>query len=151
MVGYMHDSNTLLMIRDQAFQVVRSQSNVKCDKERNAHSSCLYGNQTDIFELPEETEYIEETEKDGNGLLHDNAGTTRTGEGHGSGDHDCTGDDTDHNLPDKCGSSPASTGVRSHPPDEEPAPLVSRETVVQNRHLCPENYKVRQMADLTKQ
>jgi hypothetical protein len=134
MVSYVHDSTTLWRIWDPAFRVVRSQSDVIFDAERNAHSSCLHGDQTDIFELPEETEYVEEIETGGDGLLHDHAGTGRTGEGHGSGDHDCTDDDTDYNLPDADNrrSLPASTGVRSHPPDEEDAPPVSRETVVHN-------------------
>jgi hypothetical protein len=100
MVCYVHDSTTLWRIWHPAFQVVRSQSDVIFDKERHAHSSCLHGDQTDIFELPEETEYVEEIKTGGDGLLHDNAGTSRTGEGHGSGDHDCTDDDTDHNLAD---------------------------------------------------
>jgi len=123
---------------------VRSQSDVIFDEERNAHASCLQGDPTDIFELPEETEYIEEIdsgdvflqaqdyETGGDGLLHDHAGTSRTGEGHGNGDHDCTDDDADHNLPDTDNrqSLPARTGVRSRPPDKEVAPPVSRETVV---------------------
>jgi len=116
-------------------RVLRSQSDVVFDEERNAHASCLHGDQTDSFELPDETEYVEEIETGGDGLLHDHAGTSRTGEGHGSGDHDCTDDETDHNLPDADNSRslPPSTGVRSHPPDEEDAPPVSRETVVHNR------------------
>ena len=61
MVGYVHDSTTLWRIWDPAFQVVRSQSDVIFDKERNAHASCLQGDQTDIFELPEETEYIQKS------------------------------------------------------------------------------------------
>jgi len=100
MVGYMHDSTTPWGLWDLAFRVVRSQSDVIFDEERNAHSSCLPGDQTDIFELPEETEYVEEIETGGDGLLHDNAGTSQTGEGHGSGEHNCTDDDPDHNLPD---------------------------------------------------
>jgi hypothetical protein len=77
----------------------------------------------------------------GDGLLHDHAGTSRTGERHGSGDHDCTDDDTDHNLPDADNrrSLPSRTDVRSHIPDEEDAPQESRETVVHHRHLSREN------------
>jgi len=48
-------------------------------------------------------------------------------------------------------SLPARTGVRPRPPDEEDAPLVSRETVVHNRHLCLENDHARRMAPMTKQ
>jgi len=151
MVGYVHDSTTLWRIWDPSFRVVRSQSDVIFDEERNAHSSCLYGDQTDIFELPEETEYVEEIETGGDGLLHDHAGTSRTGEGHGSADHDCTHDDTDHNLPDNHRSLPASTGVRSRPPDEEDAPPVSRDTVVHNRHLRRVNDKARRTVAMTKQ
>jgi len=122
------------------------------DEERNAHASCLQGDQTDIFELPEETEYVEEIETGGDGLLHDHSGTSRTGEGHGSGDHDYTDDDTDHILTDADNrpSLPASTGVRSRPPDEEDPPLVSRESVVHNRHLRGENGKARRPAAMTK-
>jgi len=133
-VGYVHDSTTLWRIWDPAFLVVRSQSDVIFDKERNAQASCLHGNETDILELPEEMKYVEATETGGDGFLHNNTGTSRTGEGHGSGDHDCTDNDTDHNLPnaDNRQSLPASTGVRSRTPDEEDAPPVSRETVVHN-------------------
>jgi len=165
MVGYVHDSTTLWRIWDPAFQVVRLQSDVIFDDERNAHASCLQGDQTDIFELPEETEYIKEIdsgdgflqaqdyEMGGDGLLHDHAGTSQTGEGHGSGDHDCTDDDTDHNLPDADNrrSLPARSGAISRPPDEEDAPPVSRVTVIHDRHLRRENDKARRMADMTKQ
>jgi len=165
MVGYVHDSTALWRIWDQAFRVVKSPSEVIFDEERNAHASCLQGDQSDIFELPEETEYIEEIDSEdrflqaqdnetgGDGLLHDHAGTSQTGEGHGNGDHDCTDDDTDHNLPDADNrrSLPARTGGTSRPPDEEDAPLVSRETVVHNRHLRRENDKARRTAAMTKQ
>jgi len=113
MVGYVHNSTTLWRIWDPAFRVVRSQSDVIFDEERNAHTSCLHRDQTDIFELPEEMEYVEEIETGRDGLLYAHAGTSRTGEGHGSGDHDCTDNDRDRNLPDKCRSLAASTGVRS--------------------------------------
>jgi len=123
------------------------------DEKRNAYSSCLHGDQTDILELPEETEYVGEIETGGDGLLHDHAGTSRTGEGHGSGDHDGTDDDIDHNLPDADNrrSLPASPGVRSRPPHEEDAPPVSRETIVHNWHLRRENDKACRMAATTKQ
>jgi len=100
MVGYVHNSTTLWRRCDLASQIVRSQSNVIFDEERNTHTSCLPGDHTDIFELPEETEYIEEidsrdgqlqaqdNEMGGDGLLHDHAGNSPTGKGHGSGDHD---------------------------------------------------------------
>ena len=165
MVGYVHNSTALWRIWDPAFRVVRSQSDVIFDEERNAQASCLQGDQTDIFELPEETEYIEDIdsgdgflqaqdyEMGGDELLHEHAGTSRTGEGHGNGDHDWTDDDTDHNLPnaDNRRSLPAKTGVRSRPLDEEDAPPVSRESVVHNRHLRRENHKARRTAAMTKQ
>jgi hypothetical protein len=77
------------------------------------------------------------------GLLHDHAGTSRTGKGHGSGDHDCTDNDTDHNLPDAVNrrSLSASIGVRSCFLDEEDSPPVSRETVIHKRHLLCEMAK----------
>jgi hypothetical protein len=71
----------------------------------------------------------------GDGLLHDHAGTSRTGVGYGSRNHDRTNDVTDgHNhLPDADSrrSLPACTGARSHPSDkeDEPPPPVARETV----------------------
>jgi hypothetical protein len=99
------------------FQVVKSQLNVISDQDRNPHASWLPVGHTVIFELPEKTAYIEDidsgegllpahdnesgtqdNETGGDGLLHDHAGNSQTGEGHGSGDHDCTEDDTDHNL-----------------------------------------------------
>jgi len=172
MIGYLHDSTTLWRIWDLAFQIVRSQSNVIFDEERNTHASCLRRDHTDIFELPDVREYIEEidsgdgllqaqdhetgtqdNETGGDGLLHDHAGNSRTGEGHGSGDHDSTDDDTDHNFPDADNrrSLRASTVVRSHPSDKEDAPPVSRETVIHNRHLRRENNKARRTAAMTEQ
>jgi hypothetical protein len=151
MVGYVHNLTTLWGIWNSAFLVVRSQLDVIFDEERNANASCLHGYQTDILELPEEMEYEEEIETGGDGHLHDHGGTSRTGEGHGSGDYDCTDHDTDHNLPENRRSLPASPGVRSHPPDEDDAPQVSREAVVHNRHLSRENNKVRRTASMTKQ
>jgi len=135
MVGYVRDATTLWRIWDPALLVVRSQSDVIFNEERNTHASCLHADQTGIFEHPEEMEYVEEIETGRDGLLYDHAGTSQTGEGDGSGDHDCTDNDTDHNLPDNHRSLPASPGVRSHPPDKVDAPPVSRETVVHNRHL----------------
>jgi hypothetical protein len=70
------------------------------DEERIANSSCLHRNQTDIFKLREETEYVEQIEADGDGLRHDHTGTSLTGESHRSGDCDCTDNDTEYNLPD---------------------------------------------------
>jgi hypothetical protein len=140
MVGYVHDSTTLWTMWDPAFQIVRTQLDVIFDEERNTQASRLHGDQTDIFELREETEYVDEIEPGGDGLVCDNAGTSRTGEGHGSGNHDRTDNDTDRILPDTDNrqSPPASTGVRSRPPDKQNAPPVSRETIVHNRHHCHE-------------
>jgi len=114
MVGYVNFSTMLWRIWDPAFYLVRSESDVIFEEERNAHSSCLHGDQTDIFVLPEETEYVEEIEMIGDAHLHEHAGTSRTSEGHGSRDLDCTHDDTDHNLPDADNRRrlPASTGVK---------------------------------------
>jgi len=151
-VGYIHNSTTLWRIWDPAFRMVRSQSDAIFDQERNTLASCLHGDETDIFELPEEMEYVEEIETGGDGHLNDHPGTSRTGEGHRSGDHDCTDDDTDHILPDADNrrSPPASTDVTSRPPDEEDAPPVSRETFVHNRHLHRKNDNARRMAAMTK-
>jgi hypothetical protein len=56
MAGYVHDLTTLWWIWDTTFWVIRSQSDVTFDEDRNAHTSCLHRNETDIFELPEEIE-----------------------------------------------------------------------------------------------
>jgi len=150
-VGNVHGSIELWRIWDPAFRVVRSQLDVIFDEERNAHTSCLHGGQTDIFERPEETEYVEEIGTGRDGLLDDHAANSWTCEGDGIGDHDCTDDDTNHNLPDNRRNIPACRGVRSHPPDKEDAPPVSRETVVYNQHLSCKNDKSRWMAAMTKQ
>jgi len=65
MVGYVHDSTTLWRIWHPALGVVRSQSDLIFDEERNPNASCLPGDQTDMFELPEEMEYVEEIEMGG--------------------------------------------------------------------------------------
>jgi hypothetical protein len=68
MVGYTHNSTTVWRIWDPEFKAVKAQSEVIFDEDRNAHVSCLQGNENDIFELPQETEYIEEIDN-GDGLL----------------------------------------------------------------------------------
>jgi hypothetical protein len=88
MVSYRYDSTTLWSVWDPAFRVLTSQSDVIFAEERNVHSPCQHGDQTDLFELPEETEYVEEIETGRYRLIYDRAGTSRTGEGHGSGDYD---------------------------------------------------------------
>jgi hypothetical protein len=69
------------------------------------------------------------------------AQTSRAVEGHGCGDHHCTDDNTENNLPDAHNrrSLHENTGMITRPVEEENAPLVSRETVVHNRHLHCEN------------
>jgi len=163
---------------DPACEVVRSQLDVIFVEERIAHASCPYGGKTVIFEQPEETEYIEEINSgdglpqaqhietgadgllqaqdngtSGDGLLHVHTGSSRTGEGHGSRDHNCTDDYTDHILPDadshRC--LPASTGVISRPHDEEDAPPVSSEIIVQNRHFRREHDLTYRTAAISKQ
>jgi len=63
MVGYAHDSKKLWRIWDPEFQRVKAQSEVVFDKERNAHMSCQHGsNEIDMFGLPEDEEYVEETD-----------------------------------------------------------------------------------------
>jgi hypothetical protein len=164
MVGYVHNSTTLLRIWIGAIQIVKSQSNVIFDEERNTHASGLPGAHIDNFELPEETENIQaidsgggdlqapDNETDGDGLLQDHTANSRTGDGHGSGDYDWTDNDTDYNLPDADNrqSLPASRGVRSRRPDEEDATPVSRESVVHNRHLHCETDEARRTVTMTK-
>jgi hypothetical protein len=63
MVGYTHDSKSLWRIWDPEFQRVKTQSEVVFDEERNAHMSCQHGsNEIDMFGLPEDEEYVEETD-----------------------------------------------------------------------------------------
>jgi len=54
-VGYTHDSTTLWRIWDPNIQVVRAQSEVIFDEERNAYVSCTTDG-IDIFGLPENAE-----------------------------------------------------------------------------------------------
>jgi len=63
MVGYTHDSKTLWRLWDPEFQRVKTQSEVVFDEERNAYMSCQHGsNEIDMFGLPEDEEYVEETD-----------------------------------------------------------------------------------------
>ena len=63
MVGYTHDSKTLWRLWNPEFQTVKAQSEVVFDEERNAHMSCQHeSNQIDMFELPEDEKYVEETD-----------------------------------------------------------------------------------------
>jgi len=75
MVGYTHDSKTLWGLWDPEFQRVKAQSKVVFDEERNAHMSCQHEtNEIDMFELPEDEEYVEETDT-GDGPLRDSQPT----------------------------------------------------------------------------
>jgi hypothetical protein len=85
MVGYTQNSTTIRRMWAPEFKAVKAQSEVIFDEDRNAHVSCLQGNENDIFELPQETKYVEE--------LEDN--TSGTGEGHGSGAHGRTDEISD--------------------------------------------------------
>jgi hypothetical protein len=89
-VGSEHDSPTLWRIWDPAFRVVSAQSDVISDELTNVYPLFLDADQTGIFQLLKETKCIKEIEKGRDGHLFDHAGTSRTGEGHGNGDHDCT-------------------------------------------------------------
>jgi hypothetical protein len=100
----------------------------------------------DIFELAEETEYIEDIDsRDGfvqvqydeigrDESLNDHVGTSQIREGHGCVNHDCTDDDTDYNLSDANNhqSVPVSLSVTSHPLDDQNTPPVYRATLVYN-------------------
>jgi len=63
MVGYTHDSKSLWRIWDPEFQRVKTQLEVVFDEARNALMSCQHGsNEIDMFGLPEDEEYVEETD-----------------------------------------------------------------------------------------
>jgi hypothetical protein len=48
---------------DSEFQRVKAKSEVVFDEERNAQMSCQHErNEIDMFELPEDEEYVEETD-----------------------------------------------------------------------------------------
>jgi len=144
---------------------VRSQLDDIFDHGRNAYGSCQLVDITDIFELPEATEYMEkidsgdqllqaqDVERSGGGLLHDHSSTSGIGEAQGIGDHHHTDNNTDRNLPntDICQRLPESTIVRSYPLDEEDAPPGSIVTVIHNWHSWCENDTDRQTAAITKQ
>lgn len=100
MVGYIHNLTRLWMIWDPAFHLTRSLSENIFNVKRNAHISFLQADQTNIFELAEEPEYVKDIETSSDGLLHANPGNVQPGEGHRSGNHDRTHHDTDCNLPD---------------------------------------------------
>jgi hypothetical protein len=95
-VGYTNNSTTIWRLRDFKLKAVKAESKVIFDEDCNAHVSCLQGNENDIFELPQETEYVEELDN-GDGFLHgriaDN--TSGTGEGRGSGAHGRTDEISD--------------------------------------------------------
>ena len=59
MVGYVHDSTTIWKVWDPEFNVVRTQSDVIFDEERNAHISCLEPEEADPLGLPQEEAHVE--------------------------------------------------------------------------------------------
>ena len=161
MIGYTHDSRTLWRMWDPYFQVVRAQSEVIFDEERNAFVSCTTDG-IDIFGLPENVEYIKERHTT-DGLLREKNGSigtggdellhgrpkdiSETGEGHSGGDHGHTDDVTDVHchLPDDHTlrqSLPARTGSRPYPPEEEDTIILAhsrdhstRETPASRQHI----------------
>jgi hypothetical protein len=66
----MHNLTGIWRIWDTGFRVVSSQWDVICDEERNVSATCLHRNETDIFKLLDEMEYVEEIARGGNGLFH---------------------------------------------------------------------------------
>jgi len=162
MVGYTHDSTTLWRIWDPNFQVVRAQSEVIFDEERNAYVSSTTDG-IDIFGLPENAEYIEELHT-GDGLLDGRPkDISGTGKGHSGGDHGHTDDVTDVHchVPDDHTrrSLPARTASRSYPPDEGDTiflahrrghstrePPVSRRHIEHSGRLRRENHTARRKA-----
>jgi len=63
MVGYTHDSKMLWRLWDPEFQRVKTQLEVVFNEQRNAHILCQHGsNEIDMFELPEDEEYVKETD-----------------------------------------------------------------------------------------
>jgi len=62
-VGYSYDTEMLWKIWNPEIQRVKCQSGVIFDKERNAHTSCQHGTiEIDMFGLPENEYYVEETD-----------------------------------------------------------------------------------------
>jgi len=62
-VGYTHDSKMLWRLWAPKFQRIKAQSEVVFNEEWNAHMSCQHeSNEIDIFELPEDEEYVEESD-----------------------------------------------------------------------------------------
>ena len=63
MVNYIYDPTSLCKMWDPEFQRVKTQSEVVFDEERNAHMSYPHGsNEINMFGLPEDEEYVEETD-----------------------------------------------------------------------------------------
>jgi len=63
MAGYTLDSKTLWKLWDPEIQRVKAQSEVIFDEDKNAHISSQHdSNEIDMFELPEDEEYVEETD-----------------------------------------------------------------------------------------
>jgi len=80
MVGYTQNSKTLWRISDREFQNAKAQSEVVFDEERNAHMSCQHGtNEIDIFGLPEDEKYIDETDTRGEPLRGQDSEPTQIG------------------------------------------------------------------------
>jgi len=80
MVGYTHDSKMLWRIWDPEFQKVKAQSGVVFDEVRNVHMLCQHGsNEIDIFGLPEDEEYVDETDTGGEPLCGQDSQPMQTG------------------------------------------------------------------------
>jgi hypothetical protein len=82
MVGYTHDSKMLWRMWDPEFQEVKAQSIVFFDEERNAHMSCLHESnqiETDMFGLPEDKEYGDETDTGDEPLRRQDSQPTQLG------------------------------------------------------------------------
>jgi len=96
MVGYTHDSKTLWRIWDPEFQRVKAQSEVVLDEERNAHMSCQHvSNEIDMIVLPEDEEYVEETDT-GDEPLRDNQPSTQIGKRSSSHMHEAPDEEAEN-------------------------------------------------------
>jgi hypothetical protein len=97
MVGYTHDSKTLWRIWDPKSQKVKAQSEVVFDEERNADVLCQHGsNEIDIFGLPEDEKYGDETDTGGEPLRGKDSQPTQIGKRSTSRMHEAPDKETEN-------------------------------------------------------
>jgi hypothetical protein len=113
MVSYIHNSETLCMIWNPEFEMVKAHAGVVFDEERNAHMSCPHeSNQIDIFGLPED-KYLAEKDTGDEPLRGQDSQPRQIGKRSTSHMHEAAEEEAENIAHSQCLRQEAQTAQRS--------------------------------------